>query len=267
MQSLVVILLSVSVLTATFTRNVEAATSGLPHSDLRLINAGTHNGTLLAGIDIVMEPHVKTYWRMPGDSGLPPIFDWSASDNLATILVLWPLPDRIQDPAGTILGYYDDVIFPVQVTPKDPTKPVHLILKLDYAVCGELCVPMTGRADVTLSGIQDNGPDSARVNAFLARVPRSVPFGVTLTSVSPDPNTNDALLVTVKEPLTDLFVEGPEGWYFGDAKAISPLQWRVLILQHPTTAVLSGAALVFTLISNGSATETKVTLDATGAIR
>ena len=266
-HSFVALYLLIIVLTSSFARTPQAANANLPKAELTLINAGVRDGVLLAGVEIAIEPHIKTYWRMPGDSGLPPVFDWSRSENLASAIVRWPKPERIQDPSGTILGYYDDVIFPVEVLPKDAKKPVHLVLKLDYAVCGDLCVPLTGDADVTLTGLEQIGPNPTRVNAFLARVPKSVPFGYTTTSVSQDPNMPDALLVSVKEPLTDLIVEGPEGWYFGDAKPISPSLWRIFVLQHPTSTTLSSKTLIFTFISNTFATETTVTLDATGSIR
>src|SRR5882724_3543347 len=45
-----------------------------------------------AAIEIALEPGFKTYWRMPGDSGVPPLFDWSGSRNLASIAPAWPVP-------------------------------------------------------------------------------------------------------------------------------------------------------------------------------
>ena len=271
-QFLVVKSLLTIVFALSFAPSGMAANAALPRTELTLIEAGTIDGSLLAGVNIVMEPHIKTYWRMPGDSGLPPVFDWSGSDNLASATILWPLPQRIADPAGTILGYYDTVIFPVKVTAKDPAKPVHLVLKLDYAVCGDLCVPMAGQAELTLSNAQPSqanvgGPDAARVKAFLARVPPIVPLGAALISVTPDPSDATALLVAAKSQLTDLFLEGPDGWYFGDAKAQSPMLWRVMVLQKPTNGSLSGLPLTFTLVTPEQASETSVTLDASGAIR
>jgi DsbC/DsbD-like thiol-disulfide interchange protein len=265
-------LLAVNTLLSLVMPSVMAGNAPVPHANLTLIDAGTADGSLLAGVNIAMEPHIKTYWRMPGDSGLPPVFDWSSSDNLATASVLWPLPKRIADPAGSILGYYDDVIFPVRVTAKDPAKPVHLVLKLDYAVCGELCIPMSGQTELTLSNAKtqqttDIGPDGERVKAFLARVPPITPLGATLISVTPDPSDANTLLVAAKSPLTDLFLEGPDGWYFGDAKPQAPTLWRVMVLQKPRNGTLAGLPLTLTLVTPTQASETSVTLDASGAIR
>ncbi len=267
LPSLVVISLSAILLFGLPEGTQSASSAELPHPELTLLDAGAWDGALLAGVEIALEPHVKTYWRMPGDSGLPPVFDWSASDNLDSASVLWPLPKRIADPAGTILGYDEDVVFPVRVKAKNPSKPVHLVLKLDYAVCGDLCVPVTGKTDVTLTNTAEPPPNAVRVKTFLARVPASAPLGASLISVTPDPDDAQALLVEARHPLTDLLVEGPDGWYLGDAQARSPTLWRIAILQKPTQATLSGLHLTVTLVSQAQATETSVMLDANGAIR
>ena len=123
------------------------------HSALRLI-AGANKASatsLRAGIEIKMPPGWHTYWRYPGDSGVPPRFDFSGSDNLAAAKVLYPAPHLYSDEGGNTIGYKDAVIFPLQVTPKQPGKPVKLHVKLDYAVCDKLCVPAQGSAELTLS--------------------------------------------------------------------------------------------------------------------
>src|SRR5688500_6987418 len=93
------------------------------------------------GVHITLQPGWKTYWRYPGDSGVPPQFDFAGSENLAAAEVLYPAPHSFQDGAGTSIGYQDTVIFPVRVTPRDPSQPVKLNAKIDYAVCEKLCIP------------------------------------------------------------------------------------------------------------------------------
>src|SRR2546429_10022625 len=62
------------------------------HSAVRLL-AGSRSGTvLLGGIAFQIQPGWKTYWRMPGDSGVPPRFDFSKSDNVEAVTVMWPSP-------------------------------------------------------------------------------------------------------------------------------------------------------------------------------
>src|SRR6266542_1702588 len=81
-----------------------------------------------AGIEIRLDPGWKTYWRYPGDSGVPPRFGFTRSENVASVSVLWPAPQSFSDGSGRSIGYKDDVIFPLRIVPRDPAKPVVLRL-------------------------------------------------------------------------------------------------------------------------------------------
>jgi DsbC/DsbD-like thiol-disulfide interchange protein len=121
------------------------------HSQVRLI-AGTNapqHPTLRAGLDIKLAPGWKTYWRYPGDSGMPPRFNFAGSRNVKDVQILWPAPERMADGGGQSIGYHDRVIMPLRVTPIDPAQPVLLSLKLDYAVCEKLCLPVQAAASAS----------------------------------------------------------------------------------------------------------------------
>ena len=182
-------------------------------SAIRLIAGSSKSGEarLRAGVEIKLQPGWHTYWRYPGDSGVPPRFDFSSSDNVKSAKVLYPAPQLHSDEGGQSLGYEGNVIFPAEVTPKDPGKPVRLRLKLDYAVCEKLCVPAEGRAEITL-GAGDSAQDAA-LKAAEARVPKPVSaadIGLTLHRVSGRPKPQ--VLVDLAVPAdksVQLFVEGP----------------------------------------------------------
>src|SRR5438552_12182470 len=106
------------------------------------------DGALRVGVEIRLKPGWHTYWRYPGDAGVPPKFDFGASQNLKHAVVLWPAPQRIVEAGGSTLGYSSDLIFPVRVEPLDAKKPVLLRLKLDYAICEKLCVPAEATAEL-----------------------------------------------------------------------------------------------------------------------
>jgi DsbC/DsbD-like thiol-disulfide interchange protein len=183
------------------------------HSAFRLIAGANKQGaaTLRAGVEIKLQPGWKTYWRYPGDSGVPPHFDFSRSENLAAAKVLYPAPHLYTDEAGNSLGYKDGVTFPLRVTPKQPGKPVKLHVTLDYAICEKLCVPAQGSAELALAP-GGNALD-ATLSAAEARVPKPVSAeqaGLTVRRV------NDAekplVMVGLKAPSgapVQLFVEGP----------------------------------------------------------
>jgi len=181
-------------------------------SAIRLI-AGSHSGNearLRAGVEVKLQPGWKTYWRYPGDSGVPPRFDFAGSDNVLRAKVLYPAPHLFSDETGNSLGYKTGVIFPVEVTPKQAGKPVTLKVKLDYAVCEKLCIPAEGRAALTF-GTNASGEDAA-LAAAEAQVPK--PVSAAEAGLSARRVTNDAKpLVDVDLPAsgkpTALFVEGP----------------------------------------------------------
>jgi DsbC/DsbD-like thiol-disulfide interchange protein len=130
---------------------------------------------LRAGIEIRLTQGWHTYWRYPGDAGVPPKFDFQASKNVKAVELLWPAPQRLAEADGVSIGYVGNVIFPLRVVPQDPGKPVALALRLDYAICEKLCVPAQARAELALQ----SGPASQdiRLVGAEARVPQKRALG------------------------------------------------------------------------------------------
>jgi DsbC/DsbD-like thiol-disulfide interchange protein len=58
----------------------------------------------LAGVEITLGEDWKTYWRMPGDAGVPPNFDWTGSFNVASVEVRYPSPSRLHEPGAETIG-------------------------------------------------------------------------------------------------------------------------------------------------------------------
>jgi DsbC/DsbD-like thiol-disulfide interchange protein len=208
-------------------------------SAVRLVSGANNNGDahLRAGIEIKMQPGWKTYWRYPGDSGVPPHFDFSGSENLKTATVLYPAPHLFTDETGQSLGYKDRIIFPLVISPQQPGKPVRLRLKADYAVCEKLCVPAEGRAELTLTpGASSQDPALA---AAEARVPKQVTAAqLGLTVRRTNNGTKPLVAVDLGAPAgnpIDLFVEGP-----------TP-QWALPIPKRSQTAPAGRAQFSFEL--------------------
>lgn len=183
------------------------------HSAFRLIagSAKTDAAALRAGIELKVAPGWHTYWRYPGDSGVPPRFDFSGSSNLAGAQVRFPAPQLIVDETGNTLGYKGGVIFPVDVVPKDAHAPVTLRLKIEYAVCEKQCVPVDATGEISLT--RGNSSEDAALAAAEARVPRPVAAATLALSVR---RVNDAakplVAVDLKSPSgkpVQVFAEGP----------------------------------------------------------
>lgn len=245
------------------------------HSQVRLI-AGRQAASakpLRAGIEIVMQPGWKTYWRYPGDSGVPPHFDFAGSENVKAVKVLWPAPTRFSDGGGFSIGYHDHLIVPLHVLPAEAGKPVLLRLELTYALCNNLCVPAEAHAEL---GLADTGgsEDKALASAE-ARVPKPTALGangplavrtVHWEAAKPFPHVTVDVAAPAGAPV-DLFVEGPTAdWALPlphAQPAPSPGLQRFTFDADgmPPGAKLDGATLTFTLVSGPDAVEVKSHLD------
>ena len=162
-----------------------------------------------AGIEIRLAPGWKSYWRYPGDSGLPPRFDFSRSLNVKTVTVRWPAPQRLSDESGVSIGYKHDVVFTLEITAQDTAKPVMLALRIDYAVCEKLCVPADGKAELALSG--QASANDWKLAASDALVPRPVKIGEGTPTIRAVMREGSRILVDVAAPpgRIELFAEGP----------------------------------------------------------
>ena len=192
---------------------------GETFSKVRLVSgsvAGMSDGQMIAGVQIRLEPGWKTYWRMPGDSGVPPTFDWSGSKNLRSAEVLYPAPHRFTDASGTAIGYEDEVVFPVMVTPERLDEPVELKLNVDYGLCKTLCIPNQANLSIELPAHAAGKADDPLLSRFVDLVPKPAETGklpalggieAKLDSTKPeliiDANFADGATGT------DLFVEAP----------------------------------------------------------
>jgi DsbC/DsbD-like thiol-disulfide interchange protein len=133
--------------------------------------------TLIAGVQLRMNPEWKTYWKNPGDSGVPPSFDWTGSTNLKHAEVLYPAPHRFADGDGTAIGYRDEVLFPVRLTPEREGEPITLKLAFDYGLCKDLCIPNGVKLGLALGPSTGKG-DAALIETYLARVPKPAAPGI-----------------------------------------------------------------------------------------
>ena len=135
------------------------------------------SGHYMAGISLTLAPGWKTYWRSPGETGIPPMFDWSASQNLKSVALHWPSPPVITQNGSDSIGYLNGLTLPVEVVPLDPSQPVHLALKMDLGICDDICMPAALHLQAVLSG--PGAPDSAISAALQAGPVTGKDAGVT----------------------------------------------------------------------------------------
>ena len=261
----------------------------LSHARARLLGGPPATGgtrTYLGGVEITLDDGWKTYWRMPGDAGVPPNFDWSGSANVARLTVLYPAPARMVEPAAETVGYKHAVLFPIEVVPKDASQPVRLALALEFGVCREICIPAEVSFSLALTPAGMAGKPSPAMLAALEKVPR-----MTTSRYADDPRVTRAtafleggephLVVVARFPKgeqgADLFIEAPEGLYVPMAKRVlNPsgdgearleadassdlVRFEVDLARTGNARELKGRTLRLTLVSDAGSTETAWTV-------
>ncbi len=210
-----------------FAANVSTASSSdwvrTDQSSLRLISerdgvAG--RDSVRIGLQIKLAPGWKTYWRTPGDAGIPPYFDWSGSENLKDVSISWPLPEKFETYGLTSWGYHDEVIFPIDVTLKEAGEPLDLKLRLQLGICENICIPYDHAFTLAL------GADTAKISkeaAIIDQYAKHVPAvigtsGVAINRASAIALNGEDFRVTAYASIPfdspQIIIEGIEGAYF-----------------------------------------------------
>lgn len=128
------------------------------------------DGTRITALDLRLKPGWKTYWRSPGDSGVPPQFDWSGAANVAQATPLWPRPEVIESGGERTLGYHDRLVLPIALTPAAPGQPMAGQVAIDLGVCENVCVPVHVLLDLPAPE-PAGAPADPLIAAALSRAP------------------------------------------------------------------------------------------------
>src|SRR3954453_20544167 len=183
------------------------------HSAVRLLAGSRSGAVLLGGIAFQLEPGWKTYWRNTGDSGVPPRFDFSKSENIEAVTVLWPAPKKFDDGAGGhSLGYRDQIVLPLRIVAKYADKPVTLRAEISYAVCEKICIPVDAKAELPFTSVAST--EDSTLFAALDTVPKPAnigdPIPLTIRDVKRDGKSGVTVDVVIADARdVNLFVEGP----------------------------------------------------------
>jgi DsbC/DsbD-like thiol-disulfide interchange protein len=245
------------------------------YSSVRLIAGSRSGGVLLGGIGFQLEPGWKTYWRTPGDSGVPPRIDFSKSDNVDSVKILWPVPTKFPDGAGGVsFGYKNQVTLPLRIIAKSPDKPVTLRATISYAVCEKLCIPVEAQAELAFVSVAST--EDGAISAALDTVPKPAKVGdagpISVREVRREGNmvevdvaVPDDKNATGKDRDIQLFVEGPTPEW---ALPVPKLVKREASIQRfafeldglPSGASADGATLKLTVAGPGGAYEVNAKL-------
>lgn len=173
------------------------------------------DGSHMAALHVELSEGWKTYWRAPGDAGIPPRFDWRGSRNLAGVEMIWPTPRITLDHGLTTIGYTGQLVLPMRLTPIKAGRDVALSGKVEIGVCREVCVPVTlnvaaklsrnaSQRDPIIAASLANQPyssDEADVSHVACRVsPAQDGLGLKATIDMPRLGRNETAIIEVNDP-------------------------------------------------------------------
>jgi DsbC/DsbD-like thiol-disulfide interchange protein len=183
-----------------------------PGARVRLISADTlTNGTALAGIELQLPPSANTYWRIPGESGIPTNVDLSASAGVSATDLVWPYPSVEESGGYRDFVYRGDLVLPIRLK---AGQGAVLDASLTLGVCSDICVPAKAHLSLALDFAKPDTAQSIRLDQALADAPAAwdqsgAPFGDVsvawddqgLELVAPDPSIDpQSLIADIGDP-------------------------------------------------------------------
>jgi DsbC/DsbD-like thiol-disulfide interchange protein len=224
-------------------------------AQMRLVAATPRGqGIYVAAAQIKLSGHAITYWRTPGDAGVPPTFSFQGSENLDSAQIAYPAPQRIDEQGLQAFGYRGGVIFPIAVKAHDPAKPVRLRLTLNYAVCDNICLPARSVAELVLPQSGTSAEEDIIAEAG-GRVP--IPLAKEDVAkeivITPDPGAASSRWVLTWKgdgQADDLFAEAPDGWDI-ETHRLADGRFSLVAAQQPLKVLAPRVPVQFTLSGPG----------------
>ncbi|MCP5362167.1 MAG: hypothetical protein H6908_06010 [Hyphomicrobiales bacterium] len=239
-----------------------------PEVGTRLLVAQSADGEVNAGIEFRLAEGWKTYWRTPGDAGLPLTLDFSASENLKQANLLWPVPTRLVEyKIIQSFIYKHHIILPLRLQAEDPAKPILLKASGNYGVCSEICVFYNITLDTSIPASHSDAEAQAALDPFMAKVPAPNGAGG-LEILSAQAGENNTLNVKARAEdgfsRPELLVEISEDFRFTAPEATFSADWKEATFSVPyelklKDASLKGKTITLTLINGDKVVEAQVT--------
>ncbi|MDE1901596.1 MAG: thioredoxin family protein [Alphaproteobacteria bacterium] len=192
---------------------------------VRLVSGvdGVGNGdTVPLGLEIDLADGWHTYWRSPGEAGIPPQLDWSHSQtpdgNLKTATLLYPAPKRYTAYGLETVGYRGHIVFPIDATLAKPGQALNADAAIDLLICSSICVPKHFDLHLTVpAGAATPGAEADLLQQARAALPTDAEkAGILITGVNND-GKRLSFSITTRDALQtpDIFVEDPDNIGFG----------------------------------------------------
>jgi len=122
-----------------------------------------------------MVPNWHTYWKFPGDAGIPTEINWKLPDGWKTGEIQWPIPLKLNEPGDIqIYGYHDEVLLMQEITPPASlsASTVELAAETSWLVCEKICIPGSANLKLDLPVAAQSAPANEEI---FSRYRRSLP--------------------------------------------------------------------------------------------
>jgi len=132
--------------------------------------------TILAGVDLKMEPGWHTYWKNPGAAGMATQIKWQLPPGVTAGEIQWPLPKKLPPAEVTTYGYDDEVmlIVPLTLATNLNPGPIDLKANVSWLECKEVCIPANQdvEAKLNIGGEIKSSADAATIEAWKKKMPQ-----------------------------------------------------------------------------------------------
>lgn len=176
----------------------------VPGVQLRLVSSGLvkPDGSTLLGLEIEMPENTKTYWRVPGETGLATELDFAGSDGLKEAEIVWPHP--LQDTSSGYVDfvYFGNTLLPITATASDASGTV--VVSAMLGICSEICLPAQASFTLPLSDAKPDRANGLRIKQALAQAP--IPWNEPAEPIGhvEYSSAEDALAVQINDPTLDI---------------------------------------------------------------
>jgi DsbC/DsbD-like thiol-disulfide interchange protein len=138
----------------------------------RLISNDTIGaGQTIVGLELDMPQDTKTYWRIPGDSGIPTEFDFSATTGIGDPLVDWPFPEIDATDGYRDFVFHGHLVVPVRFAVAAGASAATVDAKVTLGICSDLCVPAQAHFSLPIAFGKSDPGQSLRLEMAEAQAP------------------------------------------------------------------------------------------------
>jgi DsbC/DsbD-like thiol-disulfide interchange protein len=223
------------------------------------------NGVVSALLQIEPKAGWKTYWRYPGDAGMAPELDFSASENLTLRSIAYPVPEIGQDAGGRFIGYHRPASLVLTFDKPDPAASSRIALKALVGICEDICLPFAADFALTLDPSAPEGEEFSAMMMAQADLPEqpAEDFAVRRLTKSADGKAVIADILLPKGETVEAAAAASRGVRLGKDPTVA-VEGNTARITVPIKRIdASGAPHQITLLvkAGGRAMETTLALD------